>query len=279
MKNIISYQGVNAAYSHLACKNAFPNLQTLACKSFLEAMQNVRDEKSEFAMIPLENSTAGRVEEVYRLIPEMNLQIVGEHFERVRHCLLCLPEASIKDIKVVASHPQALAQCHQNILNLNLEPRVFFDTAGSAKNVTESKDVSLAAIASKMSAKLYNLKILHEDFGDNFDNFTRFLVLSKTKSIPKFIANKNYITSLIFGARDIPASLYKALGGFATNKVNLLKLESYSKKGTLELGGFHLDIHGHIHEKAMQLALEELGFFANDIKILGVYEANSYRKL
>ena len=278
MKNkIIAYQGVQGAYSHLSCKNVFPNSTSLACETFQEAMHLVEIGKADFAMIPVENSTAGRVEEIYRLIPKMSLHIMDEHFEPVKHCLLALKDSCLDDIKYVSSHPQALAQCHTNITKYNFEAVAKFDTAGAAQELLTINDKTHAAIASSLSSQLYNLQILNDDFGDHYGNTTRFLVLSKENDIPKYCEDKEYITSLVFEVRNIAASLYKALGGFATNNVNLIKLESYSLPGSMKASQFHVDIAGHTDQKKLQFALEELSFFAKDVKVLGVYNRNKYR--
>lgn len=274
---IIAYQGVEGAYSHLACKNAYPQSLSIACDTFVNAMHMVESGTANLAMIPLENSTAGRVEEIYRLIPKLELHIIAEHFEPVRHCLLGIKGASLETIKTVASHPQALAQCHLNITRLGLKAEAKFDTAGSAKEIQALNDPTKGAIASKMAANLYNLEILSENFGDVAGNTTRFILLSKEKIIPKYETNKEYITSLVFEVRDIPAALYKALGGFATNGVNLVKLESYSPSGNLQVSQFHLDIDGHPSNRSLVLALDELRYFAKDIKPLGTYEKHSFR--
>ena len=275
--DIIAYQGVEGAYSHLACKKAFPKSITIACDSFIEAMRLVESGTANIAMIPLENSTAGRVEEIYRLIPKLSLHIVEEHFEPVNHCLLGIKNSNIKDIKYVSSHPQALAQCYKNISDLNLKAQAKFDTAGSAKEINEKQDKSHAAIASSLAAKLYNLEILDNSFGDLQGNVTRFIVLSKNIQTPLYNKNSSYITSLVFQVRDIPAALYKALGGFATNGVNLIKLESYTIAGSLQVSQFHIDIDGHPEEKNLKLALEELRFFAKEIRYLGIYNKHKYR--
>ncbi|NLC28400.1 MAG: prephenate dehydratase [Campylobacteraceae bacterium] len=274
---IIAYQGVEGAYSHLACKNAYPKSISIACDTFVNAMKMVESGTANLAMIPVENSTAGRVEEIYRLIPKLKLHIIKEHFEPVRHCLLGVKESTISTIESVASHPQALAQCYINISKHGFKAEAKFDTAGSAKEIQLLNDISKAAIASKMAARLYGLIILDENFGDKIDNTTRFIVLSKEKEVPVYDPLKEYITSLVFEVRDIPAALYKALGGFATNGVNLLKLESYSPAGNLKVSQFHLDIDGHPNLKSFILALEELQFFAKEIKILGTYEKHTYR--
>lgn len=275
---IIAYQGVEGAYSHLACKKAYPNSITIACESFEDAMKLVESNTASIAMIPLENSTAGRVEEIYRLIPKLSLYIIDEHFEPVNHCLLGIKGATKKSIKYVSSHPQALAQCYKNILNLNYKAQAKFDTAGSAKEINEINDIKYGAIASKLAAKLYNLEILSENFGDLDGNTTRFIMLSKEQKTPIYNKKKEYITSLIFTVRDIPAALYKVLGGFATNGVNLIKLESYSNNGSLNVSKFHIDIDAHPEEKKLKLAIEELVFYAKEIKYLGIYKKSPYRR-
>lgn len=275
---VIAYQGVEGAYSHLACKNFFPDSIAIACHSFEDAMKLVEAETAHFAMIPLENSTAGRVEEIYRKIPLLSLYIVNEHFQPVKHCLLGVKGSSVETIKYVASHPQALAQCHKSLINHHFEAVARFDTAGAAREIQEKNDPTYGAIASELAAKLYRLEILDNDFGDQKGNVTRFIVLSKQKHIPAYDPKKRFITSLFFQVRNIPAALYKALGGFATNSVNLIKLESYSSPNApLQVSHFHLDIDGHPEEKSLKLALDELQFFAKNIKYLGVYERNPYR--
>lgn len=273
----IAYQGVKGAYSHLSCTNVFPESQYIACESFHKAMSQTEKGEADFAMIPVENSTAGRVEEIYRLIPKMQLHIIGEHFEPIKHCLLGLKDSKLQDIKYVSSHPQALAQCQSNITKLNLEAIAKFDTAGAAQDLKNIKDKAHGAIASSLAAQLYDLNILDDNFGDLQGNTTRFLILSKEKKEPDFNEAEKYITSLVFEVRDIPSSLYKALGGFATNGVNLVKLESYSLPGTMKATQFHIEIDGHTSERRLQLALEELQFFAKDIKQLGVYKRDEYR--
>jgi len=278
MTTKIAYQGVAGAYSEQACKSAFPDLTPVACDTFVDAMTMVEEGRAIYAMIPLENSTAGRVEEIYRLIPKMKLHVVGEHFEPVIHCLLGVKGSRIEDLKYVASHPQALAQCHNNILKLGLISIAKLDTAGSAKEISELNDKTFGAIASKLASKIYDLELLQEHFEDVKGNTTRFFILSKEKKIPKYDKKKRYITSLIFQVRNIPAALYKALGGFATNGINLLKLESYAAEGSLNATQFHVDIEGHIDSECMGRALEELKFFSTEVKILGTYESHRLRE-
>jgi len=278
MKKRVAYQGVRGAYSHLACYNKYPKYEAIACKSFDETMLLVENTKADVAMIPMENSTAGRVEEIYRLIPKMKLYIIDEYYQPVNHCLLALPGTKIEDLKSVSSHPQALAQCKTHIEKYNLEARAKFDTAGSAEELIEMQDKTHSAIASSLAAEIYDLEILEEGFQDIKNNTTRFLVLSKEYIVPRFEEHQNYITSILFEVRNIPAALYKVLGGFATNGVNIIKIESYSGSGTLTLSQFHIDIDGHPDEANVKLALEELAYFANSVKMLGTYIPHYLRK-
>jgi prephenate dehydratase len=278
-KQTIAYQGVGGAYSHLSCNNVFPEADAIACESFQEAMHLVETGVASLAMIPVENSTAGRVEEIYRLIPKMELTIINEHFQPIKHCLLGLKDSTLKDIKYVSSHPQALAQCLGNITKRDIQAIAKFDTAGAAQELIHMKDKAHAAIASSLSAELYDLNILDDNFGDHHGNTTRFLILAKNNETPKYIEDQRYITSLVFEVRDIPSALYKALGGFATNGVNIIKLESYSVPGSMEASQFHIDIDGHINQRELLLAIEELKFFAKDMKQLGIYKRDSYRDI
>ncbi len=278
MKRKVAYQGVKGAYSHLACYNQFPEYEAIACKSFDETMYLVEENEADVAMIPMENSTAGRVEEIYRLIPKMKLHIIDEYYQPVNHCLLALPGTKIEDIKSVSSHPQALAQCKSHIEKYNLEAIAKFDTAGSAEELINMQDKTHSAIASSLAAEIYDLEILEEEFQDLKNNTTRFLVLSKKHIVPAFDEKEKYITSIIFEVRNIPAALYKVLGGFATNSVNIIKIESYSGSGTLTLSQFHIDIDGHPDETNVKLALEELAYFANSVKMLGTYIPHSMRE-
>ncbi len=274
MNKKIAYQGVQGAYSEQACKSAYPDYQTIACDTFHEAMWMVEEGDTDLAMIPLENSTAGRVEEIYRLIPKMSLHVIAEHFEPIVHCLLALPGVKIEDLKYVASHPQALAQCHNHILSLGLKAEAKLDTAGAAKELVELNDPQRAAIASKLAADIYGLQILKENFEDRHGNTTRFFILSRENKVPNYEPSKKYITSLIFQVQNIPAALYKVLGGFASNGINLLKIESYMGTQMLPGSQFHIDIDGHMDSDIMRIALKEVSFFAEDVRILGVYESH-----
>ena len=277
MQKKIAYQGVQGAYSEQACKNAYKSYTTVACDTFHEAMWMVESGDADLAMIPLENSTAGRVEEIYRLIPKMALHVIGEHFEPIVHCLLGLPHAKMGALKYVASHPQALAQCHNNIIQLGLKAEAKLDTAGAAKELLELQDIHRSAIASKLAADIYGLQILKENFEDIQGNTTRFFILSREKKTPVYDASRSYITSLIFQVKNIPAALYKVLGGFGTNGINILKIESYMRTKILLGSQFHIDIEGHIDSHNVKLALDELAFFADEVRVLGTYESHRYR--
>ncbi|MGP4845127.1 prephenate dehydratase [Marinobacter sp. 1Y8] len=273
----IAFQGHRGAYSHLACQHVFPDHAVQPCISFLDAMRAVENGHAARAMIPLENSTAGRVEEIYRLIPEMKLHLVGEHFEPVNHCLMALPGVSLDELTTVASHPQALAQCARHIEASGFTAEAMLDTAGAALAVSEGGDRKRGAIASKLAAELYGLTILNDHFQDVTGNTTRFIILSGTEVTPEFDPSRAYITSIVFRVRNIPAALYKGLGGFATNGVNMVKLESYIIGSSLSASQFHVDIEGHVAQRSLQLALEELAFFAEDVRILGTCEAHPFR--
>jgi len=278
MKNKIkvAFQGEKGAYSHLACLEVFPNADAIACSTFEEAFQLAKDNSEYKIVIPIENSLAGRVADIHYLIPKYKLQIHAEHFQKVTHNLLAIKGSRLEDIKTVRSHSQAIGQCQKIILDNNLKPIISADTAGSARFIFEKKDKSEAAIASTLAAKIYNLEILKSNVEDESGNVTRFFIMGKETSHPE-LKNKKYITSCIFKVKSIPAALYKALGGFATNSVNLCKLESFSVKNTFDQVNFYIDIEGHIEDPSLQKALEELGFHTQKLDILGVYEAHQFR--
>jgi prephenate dehydratase len=277
-KKTIAYQGVPGAYSHLVATKIFQDEKYIESETFLKTMNLVETGLADYAIIPVENSSAGRVEDFYRIIPQMSLYIVEEHFEPIQHSLLSLKGNKLENIKTVASHPQALAQCKQKIEELNLIGIVQFNTAGSAKLLAKNKDISQAVIASSLAAELYDLEILDDNFSDYSENVTRFVVLSKEKNIPHKEENKSYITSILFTVKNIPASLYKTLGGFATNGVNLIKIETYSKVGTMYSSQFYIDLSGHIDDNKVKRAIEELKFFSEEVIVIGVYEESSYRQ-
>jgi prephenate dehydratase len=272
----VAFQGEKGAYSHLASLEVFPNANVEACGTFEEAFQLARDNSEYKIVIPIENSLAGRVADIHYLIPKYKLQIHAEHFQRVTHNLLGVKGSQLKNIKTVRSHSQAIGQCRKVILQNNLKAIISADTAGSAKFVAEKKDKSDSAIASELAAKIYNLEILKSNIEDEPGNVTRFFIMGKDSHHPE-VENKKYITSCIFKLKSIPAALYKALGGFATNGVNLCKLESFSVKNTFDQVNFYIDIEGHIEDPSLQKALEELGFHTQKLDVLGIYEAHQFR--
>jgi prephenate dehydratase len=273
----IAFQGEKGAYSHIACEEIYKDAEIKNCTTFEETFKIAFEDENIKAIIPLENSLAGRVADIHYLLPKYKLQIYGEHFQKVEHCLISKQEARIEDIKYVRSHAQAIGQC-QNIIKKNkFKPIISADTAGSAKDLVESKDKSIAAIASELAAKIYSLKILKKNIEDENGNVTRFLIMGKNVSQPDYEKNKKYITTCIFRLKSEPSALYKSLGGFATNQINLTKLESFSVKNTFDQTNFYLDLEGHIEEKAVQKSLEELGFHTESLDILGVYESSKFR--
>ena len=272
----VAFQGEKGAYSHLACLEVFPNVDAVACATFEEAFQLARGNSEYKIIIPIENSLVGRVADIHYLIPKYKLQIHAEHFQKVTHNLLGIKGSKIKDIKTVRSHSQAIGQCRKMISENNLKVIVSADTAGSAKFVAKKKNKSESAIASELAAKIYNLEILKSDVEDESGNVTRFFIMGKNSSHPE-LKNKKYITSCVFKLKSIPAALYKALGGFATNGINLCKLESFSVKNTFDQVNFYIDIEGHIEDPSLQKALEELGFHTQKLDVLGVYEAHQFR--
>ena len=272
----IAFQGEKGAYSHLACLELFPKAEVKACATFEETFQIAKDNSDYKIIIPIENSLAGRVADIHYLIPKYKLQIHAEHFQKVNHNLLGIKGSKIKNIKTVRSHAQAIDQCQKIIKEYNLKSIISADTAGSAKYVSEKNDKTDSAIASELAAKIYDLEILKKNIEDGLDNVTRFFIMGKQSKHPEF-GNKKYITSCIFKLKSIPAALYKALGGFATNGVNLTKLESFAVKNTFDQVNFYIDIEGHIEDVSLKKALEELGFHTEKLEVLGVYEAHQFR--
>lgn len=272
----IAYQGVAGAYSHIACQRVFPNQEYIACDTFEKAMYLVNKKAVDFAMIPVENSNAGRVADVHFLLPEAGLSIVGEFFLRIEHQLLGLQGAKLNEVVSASSHPQALAQCSEFLKKNNITPVARIDTAKSCEDVLRDNDVTKAAIASKLAAEIYHLDILASHIENAANNTTRFLIMSREKKIPADDGGK-FITSFIFKAKNIPAALYKALGGFATNGINITKLESYLLEGKFISAQFYVEIEAHPDQKAYQNAFEELKFFSEEVHILGTYAAHPYR--
>ena len=274
----IAIQGELGAYSHIAAENLYKGAEIKTCATFEETFKQAYNDQNFKILIPIENSLAGRVADIHYLLPKYKLQIHGEHFQIVEHNLLCKKDASINDIKFVRSHAQAIGQCQNLINKRKFKSIVSADTAGSAKDLAEGTDKSIAAIASELSAKIYNLKILEKNIEDEKGNVTRFLIMGKGIEQPEFSKEKNFITSCIFRVKSEPSALYKCLGGFATNQVNLTKLESFSVKNTFDQANFYLDLEGHIEQPEVKKALEELGFHTETLDILGVYEASKFRQ-
>ena len=274
----IAFQGEMGAYSHIASEEIFPGSEIKACPTFEETFKMAYDNEDYKIIIPIENSLAGRVADIHYLLPKYKLQIHAEHFQKVEHNLLVKKGAELKDIKFVRSHAQAIDQCQKIIIKNKFKTIISADTAGSAKDLSKSNDKSIGAIASRLSAKIYDLKILMKNIEDETQNTTRFVIMSKNVNQPEYDKSKKYITSCIFRLKSIPAALYKCLGGFATNQVNLTKLESFSVKNTFDQTNFYLDLEGHIEQSQVQKALEELGFHTESLNILGVYEASLFRQ-
>ncbi len=273
----IAFQGMAGAYSDLACRMAYPDLKTVPCVSFDAAFRAVRENKADLAMIPVDNSLAGRVADVHHLIPSGRLYIIGEHFQKIHHCLLAIPGASIEDLTDVHSHVHAIPQCKKIIESLGLISHVVADTAKGASDIKKWGDTTQAAIGSELAAEIYGLEILKKNIQDADHNTTRFLIFSGSNDIAPHRENRPYITSFVFEVRNIPAALYKALGGFATNGVQMVKLESYVGKH-FNVATFYADVEGHTDERPLQLAMEELRFFAKRVELLGTYPAHSFRE-
>jgi len=271
----IAYQGEPGAYSHVACLNARPNLTPLPCATFEDTFAAVREGKALQAMIPIDNSLAGRVADVHHLLPKAGLHIVGEHFERINHQLLAPKGASVQTLRSVESHVHALGQCRNVIRELGLTVIVGTDTAGAAAKVAKTGDISTAAIASGLAGRTYGLETLRENIEDEDHNTTRFVIVARDPIEPA--PGINCVTSFIFRVRNVPAALYKALGGFATNGVNITKLESYMVGGEFIAAQFLMDVDGNPQDRNLRLALEELDFFSHEVRILGVYPAHPFR--
>ena len=273
----IAYQGEPGANSHIAAKEVHPGLEPLACATFEDALAAVSSGEARYAMIPIENSVAGRVADIHHLLPNAGLYIVGEQFLRVRFHLMAVKGASLDGITDVYSHVHALGQCRKIIRKHGLRAHVSGDTAGAAREVAGSKDRTRAALAPPLAAQIYGLDILAEDVEDEMHNTTRFVILAKEPEDADHGAGE-FITTFIFRVRNVPAALYKSLGGFATNGVNMTKLESYQPEGIFAATMFFADIEGHPTDRRVQLAMEELGFFSAETKVLGTYKASPFRQ-
>ncbi|MEI5667624.1 prephenate dehydratase [Bosea sp. CCNWLW174] len=276
MSVVVSYQGEPGAFSSQAALQVFPDCELLPCRTFEDALAAVSDGAARYGMIPIDNSIAGRVADIHHLLPRSGLHIIGEHFLPIRFHLMAVEGATLATLKTVQSHIHALGQCRKIIRKLGLKAEVAADTAGSARQVAEAGDPTRAAIAPHIAAEVYGLNILMEDIEDEKHNTTRFVVLSKYPEFARQGSGKT-VTTLIFQVRNLPAALYKALGGFATNGVNMTKLESYMVDGHFSATMFYSDVEGHPDDPALRRALDELAFFSKELKILGVYPAHEFR--
>jgi prephenate dehydratase len=276
MTEAIAFQGAPGANSDLACRAVYPGRKTLPCYDFEDALGAVTEGRAALAMIPIENSVAGRVADVYHLLPHSGLHIIAEHFHPVHHQLLALPGTAIGDIRVVRSHVQALGQCRRFLREHQMTPSVAVDTAGAAADLAQSQERGIGVIASALAAEIYGLDIIATDIEDAAHNTTRFVVLARDPVLPEPAGLA--VTTLVFRVRNVPAALYKALGGFATNGINMTKLESYMVQGSFAATEFYLDVEAHPAERRLQLALEELRFFTAALKILGTYPGHAQRQ-
>lgn len=273
----IAFQGEAGANSHMACREAFPDLAPLACRTFEDALNAITEGRARLGMIPIENSVAGRVADIHHLLPDSGLHIVGEHFLRIHHQLLGLPGSSLEGLKRVRSHIMALDQCRNIASDLGLQRVVTADTAGAAREVAEAGDAAEAAIASSLAAEIYGLDILKADIEDEDHNTTRFIIMARSADKLPRDEGAGLITSLIFRVKNVPAALYKALGGFATNGINMTKLESYQLDGRFQATQFYAEVDGDPQDDALKGALEELDYYTDEVRVLGTYPAHSYR--
>mgnify|MGYP001793445427 CR=1 FL=1 len=268
--NRIAFQGEPGAYSHQACREVYPDMEPLPCKTFEDALDAVRTREADLAMMPIENSTHGRVADLHRLLPGAGLYIIGEHFVPVRINLLGPPGATLDQVRTAQSHSVLLAQVATFLRKHDIHPVTGVDTAGSAREIAEANDPTRAAMSSALAGEIYGLDILAENIQDNDHNTTRFLVMSRQR-IEAEPGHHAAITAFIFEVRNVPAALYKAMGGFATNGINMVKLESYMVGGAFTATQFYAEIEGHPEDQGVQFAFEELGFFTKHMKVLGVF--------
>ena len=275
-KKKIVFQGEPGANSHIACREVYPHMQAVPLATFEDCFQAIETGEADLGMIPIENSLAGRVADIHHLLPAANMSIIGEYFLPISHQLLGVRGATLDGLEAVQSHVHALGQCRRMIRKLGIPAEVAADTAGSARHVAELGDPSRAAIASALAAEIYGLDVLAADIEDEEHNTTRFVILSHDAEWAKQGAGP-VITSFIFRVRNVPAALYKSLGGFATNGINMTKLESYQLGGRFFATQFYADVEGHPHDHDLTLALEELGFFSAELRIVGVYPASPFR--
>lgn len=278
-RTLIAFQGEPGANSDTACRNMYPAMTPMPCPTFEDAFNAVDRGEASLAMIPIENTIAGRVADIHHLLPESDLHIVGEYFLPIHFHLMALPGTDRAAIRTVHSHIHALGQCRHYVRGNGWEPMVAGDTAGAAKLVSQAADPSMAALAPELAADMYGLDIIERDVEDHANNVTRFVVLSKAPFIPARRSDDELIiTTFVFRVRNIPAALYKAMGGFATNGVNMTKLESYQIGGLFVATQFYADIEGHPDDANVKLAFEEIGFFSDHFRVLGVYRGSDVRK-
>jgi len=277
MTQKIAYQGEPGANSHIACSDTYPAMEPLPCRTFEDVFETVEGGKAKLAMIPVENTIAGRVADIHHILPQTSLHIIGEYYLPIRFQMMALPDTKLGDIKRARSHIHGLGQCGQFLRKHDIEAIISADTAGAAREVAELGDPSVAAIAPELAASVYGLEILARDIEDAEHNTTRFVIMSRDPG-DRQASDGRTVTAFIFQVRNIPAALYKVMGGFATNGVNMTKHESYQIGGSFMATQFYAEIEGHPDERHVQLALEELGFFSTMLKIIGVFEAGDRRK-
>ena len=276
MTKRIAFQGEPGAYSHQACHETYPELEALPCRTFEDAIAAVRSGEAELAMLPVENSTFGRVADIHHLLPESGLHIINEAFVRVHINLLALPGTKLAQVKSAMSHTMLLGQCREYLSQQGIRRITGADTAGSAHHVAEAGDPTMAALASELAGEIYGLNVLARHIEDEGNNTTRFLVMSREPDHARR-GDHGMMTTFVFQVRNIPAALYKAMGGFATNGVNMTKLESYMVNGSFSATQFYADIEGHPDDRGVKLALEELDYFTSEVRMLGVYPADPRR--
>ncbi len=275
----IAFQGELGANSHIACRETHPGLEPLPCATFEDVFQAAANGEAELAMIPVENSIAGRVADIHHLLPTSPLQIVAEHFMPIRFQLMGLKGAKLENIKAAHSHIMGLGQCRNFLRARGIKPRTAADTAGAAREVAEAGDPTQAAIAPRLAAEVYGLDIFAENIEDAAHNTTRFVIMSREAAIPEKQPDVTWVTAFVFRVRNVPAALYKTMGGFATNGVNVTKLESYQLGGSFNAAQFYAEAEGHPDDPPLQRALEELGFFSSQVRHLGVFPAHPYRSV
>ncbi len=274
-KKIISFQGLEGAFSDLVCRKYYKGYETIPCYSFEQAINTVERRKADIALIPVENNIAGRVADMHFLLENINLKVIAEHYHKIEHHLMTKRNLKLKDVKKVFSHIHALGQCKKNIRKLRLQANNFIDTAGAAKFVSESSENNVAAIASKLASEIYDLKIIKKNFQDSKNNITRFLVFSRKSK--KISIKKKVITSVVFNTKNLPASLYKALGGFALNSINLTRLESFFVNKDFKQFSFLIDVESHPDSRTFKKALEVLKDYSTKVRIIGYFEASGFR--